>query len=110
MAAESLWIEHVEVIASQVVVLQIRVLQEMVKDLQERVSHGDDSPFLAATTRQAPVLRLQVRVLFTRRGPSRLAQRPPQPHVPLGGAVSLSLPRRLLVSRADTRPTGQVPG
>ena len=73
VASEAFGFQAVEVVASQVFVLQV-VFQQMVDDDQDRMSHRQQCPFLAAPSSEAAVLSRQVAVFGVTGGPGGFGQ------------------------------------
>ena len=81
----------------------------MVEDDQHRRAHRHPSSLLAAPSYPTPVLRGPTDILAVARRPSRLGQGSLLPAIAGRDEPSLPFPRTILVARAHSRPTSQVP-
>ena len=71
----------------------------------EAVGDGDGGLVRSSAVGDLAVLGAEVAVLGACRGPGRLDEGAPQPAVAVGGADPATLAGRLVVARAQTRPT-----
>jgi len=72
--------------------------------------HRHERPLSATAGRQAIVLRLEIRPFTACRSMGRFHQGLAQPDIPVLGTTALSLPRALVVARAEAHPRSQLSG
>jgi len=81
------------------------MLDDMVRDHQDRMCHSHDSSFLASAPRQTMILGRQVGVATTCRRMGSLHQSNRQGSVTMAGCARVVLPSAFIIAWGDTCPS-----